>query len=1085
MKKTLLTLCASALCMSLGAQTFTEWQDNQVNQINRAPMHANYFAYENETAALAGVKENSSNYMSLNGKWRFMWVKDATDRPTDFFKADYNSNGWDRISVPGIWEMNGYGDAIYINPGYAWSSVVRTKPNDSPSQKNTKQDPSTRTAATASSSGAPGENNFKFYDTDNTGVPTVENHVGSYVRDVYVNPDWKGKEVYIHFGSVTSNIYLWVNGVFVGYSEDSKLGAEFDITKYLKPGENKIAFQVFRWSDGSWLEDQDFWRLSGVARGIYMYARPGVQLQDLFIKTDLDAQYKNAVLTVDAQMKGAGASARFALLRGGKTIAEATAKPDKTGVVKVSMDVENPAKWTAETPNLYKLITTVYNKDNQPVEVIPQSVGFREIEIKNSQVLVNGQPVLFKGADRHEMDPDGGYHVSRERMIQDIELLKKFNFNAVRTSHYPNDPQWYELCDQYGIYLVDEANIEAHGMGYGKENLGSDTRFGKAHLERTSRMQQRDKNHPSIIFWSMGNESGDGANFIAAYKAMKAYDNTRPVQYERGIWDKSSGEEYSDIFCPMYEYFGPFERLGNGERDAEVKGRPVLQCEYAHAMGNSLGGFKEYWDLIRKYPSLQGGFIWDFVDQSLRDYRSGNMIYTYGGDYGRYTVDDNNFCSNGLISPDRKPNPHMFEAGYVQQSIWTKPVDLTTGKVEIYNENFFTDLSNYRMVWRLVHGGKVIQEGVVENLDVKPQSTGTVNLGYTLPCADCGKDGRTCGGEMFLDVDYKLKKAEGLVPAGYTLAYEQMQIQPYTAYTATVTKAAGGVAIRPNTRAIWVEGENFTAIFSRSSGLLTDYEVDGKSMMEQGFSLRPSFWRAGTDNDFGANLQNRQRLWLNPQMRTKEVRAEAVEGNIVVTTKFELPQLFATLSIEYTINAKGEIGIREKLETDKSKDKMPHLFRFGMEITMPGIYDTFNFYGRGPIENYADRKAGAKVGNYTQQVEDQYYGYIRPQESGNKTDIRWAKVLSPAGNGLEFRSDKAFEMSALPFLTEDLDSGVDKSGHRHSGELKARDLTNIHIDARQSGLGCEDSWGSVPRPEYRLPYGDYDFNFVIRPVVRN
>lgn len=1084
MRKLILSVAVAALCLTSSAQTFTEWNDTKVNQINRAPMHANYFAYENEAAAMKGVKESSANFMSLNGKWKFNWVKDATDRPTDFFKTEFNAKHWDDMMVPGIWEMNGYGDPIYINPGYAWSSVMRTKPNNSPSDPKSIAKFNKETQVVGSVSGMPGENRPIVQATDNEGVPTVENHVGSYVRNVTLPADWKGKEVYIHFGSVTSNIYLWVNGQFVGYSEDSKLGAEFDVTKFLKPGENRIAFQVFRWSDGSWLEDQDFWRLSGVARGVYMYARPTVHLEDLFIKTNLDAQYKDATLTVDAQMKGAGASAKFALMQGGKVIAEAIGKADKAGNVAVSMPVANPAKWSAEVPNLYKLVTTVYDSKGQPTEVIPQNVGFRSVEIKGQQLLVNGQPVLIKGADRHELDPDGGYHVSRERMIQDIELLKKFNFNSVRTSHYPNDPQWYELCDQYGIYLVDEANIEAHGMGYGAQNLGSDVRFDLAHLERTSRMQERDKNHPSIIVWSMGNESGDGANFRAAYKAMKEFDNTRPVQYERALWDKN-GNDYSDIFCPMYEYFQSYENLATGKREDQVKGRPIIQCEYAHAMGNSLGGFKEYWDLIRKYPNLQGGYIWDFVDQSLRDYRNGKMIYTYGGDYGRYTVDDNNFCSNGLVSPDRKPNPHMFEAGYVQQNIWTTPIDLKTGKVEIYNENFFTDLSNYTMTWSLVHSGKVIEQGTIEDLKVAPQGKAIVDLGYTLPCDNCSDKDRKCGQEMLLNVEYKLKKADGILPAGHIASYQQHVIQPYTAYTAEVQDVKGQLVVRPNTRAVWVEGENFTVMFSRSTGLLTDYIVDGKSMMEAGYSLRPCFWRAGTDNDFGANLQNRMRLWFNPEMKTKKVSTSEVDGSIIVKTEFELPKLFATLTIDYVINAKGEIGVRENLTVDKSKEKMPYLFRFGMEITMPGIYDNFKFYGRGPVENYADRNNAAMIGLYDQSVKDQYYPYIRSQESGNKTDIRWAKVLSPAGNGLEFRSDKSFEMSALPFLTSDLDSGVNKDPHAHSGELTPRNLTNIHIDARQSGLGCEDSWGSVPRPEYRLPYGDYAFNFVIRPVVRN
>lgn len=1092
MKKNVISLLALCATLSAGAQTFTEWQDTEINQINRAPMRSSYFAYENEKAALAGVKESSQNFMSLHGKWKFQWVKDATDRPTDFFKTDFNSNSWGEISVPGIWEKNGYGVPIYINPGYAWSSVVRTKPNDSPSKKGLPKVtvPSEMYTKQESKSGQPGENNHQVLPADMTGVPTTENNVGSYVRTVNVPALWNGKEVFIHFGSVTSNIYLWVNGKFVGYSEDSKLGAEFDITKYLIPGENKIAFQVFRWCDGSWLEDQDFFRLSGVAREVYMYARPTVRLEDLFVKTNLDEQYKDATVGITASLAGAGASVQFKFQDGGKVIGEASAKADKNGQVNVSIPLTAPKKWSAETPNLYTLVATVYNAKGEVTEIIPQKIGVREVEIKNSQVLVNGQPVLFKGADRHEIDPDGGYLISRERMIQDVELFKKLNLNAVRTSHYPNDPYFYELCDQYGLYMVDEANIEAHGMGYGPQNLGSDLRFGKAHLERTERMLLRDKNHASIIFWSLGNESGDGANFKAAYKSLKSMDDTRPVQYERALWD-GSGNDYSDIWCPMYTRYAELEMLGNlkGEGSRRVKGyqkegesapRPVILCEYAHAMGNSMGGFKEYWDLFRKYPNLQGGFIWDFVDQSQRDYRNGKMIYTYGGDYGRYTVDDNNFCSNGLVSPDRRPNPHAYEVAYVQQNIWATPVDLQKGEIEIYNENFFVDLSAYELSWSLLHNGKVIQKGVTQMPTIEAQQRAKIQLPYTLPCADCGA--KKCAGEMLLNVEFSLKKADGLLPAGTVVAYEQMTISPFEGFSAAVTPDKGFITIRPNTRAVMVEGEEFSVFISRSTGLITDYVVAGKSMLEAGFAIRPTFWRAGTDNDFGANLNNSQRAWFNPVMRTKEVRTEVAGEFIIVTSTIELPELKATLLLQYTINAKGEIGVSEKMTTDPASPNKPYLFRFGMEVTMPGIYNHVSFYGRGPGESYSDRKSGAKIGLYNQLVADQYYPYIRPQESGNKTDLRWFKVYAPSRCGLEFRSDIPFQASALPFLTQDLDSGRNKDGHHHSGELEPRNLTNIHVDAVQSGLACEDSWGAVPRPEYRLPYGDYSFNFVMRPT---
>lgn len=1005
-----------------GAQTFTEWHDPAVNQINRCPMRASFFAFENETVRSAG---ESVRYMSLDGKWKFFWVRDAYDRPVDFFKEDYNVKGWNDINVPGIWEMNGYGEPIYINPGYAWSSVVRPVPPE---------------------------------------VPEVENHVGSYVRDIEIPSDWKGMDVFFHVGSVTSNMYLWVNGKFVGYSEDSKLDTEFDVTKFLKPGTNRIAMQVFRWSDGSFTEDQDFFRLSGISRGVYMYARPDARLEDIFIKTELDDDYRDAELVLEPSVSGKVSGVGYSLFLHGKEIASKTSSDASA----LKIGIENPLKWSAETPVLYDLKIEVF-KSGVVSEVIWQKVGFRSVEIKDGNVLVNGKPVLFKGADRHEIDPDGGYHVSYERMLQDIELLKKFNFNAVRTSHYPNNSIWYDLCDQYGIYLVDEANIEAHGMGYGKENLGSDERFWPAHSERTSRMQLRDKNHPSVIFWSMGNESGDGINFRKAYRAMKQYDSTRPVQYERAIYD-FSGDVYSDIYCPMYDRFESFEKLGAGQRENQRLGRPVIQCEYAHAMGNSLGAFKDYWDIIRKYPCLQGGFIWDFVDQSLRDYRNGRMIYTYGGDYGRYTVDDNNFCSNGLVSPDRVPNPHMYEAGFIQQSIRSSFKD---GKLDIFNENFFIDLSNFYLQWEVLREGESVANGTVWDLEVEPQKTASVAL--QLPDLSEIKE------ELLLNVSYKLKKSDGLLSAGHVAARDQFVLKEYDAFSADVLKTPGSLEIRPNTKAVMVYGDNFHVYVSRSTGLITDYVVDGHSMLEGGYAIRPSFWRAPTDNDFGAGLQIKQRAWLNPVMKLKGVKTEKQDDGIYIGTIYEMPEVSAVLSIEYTIGPSGDIAVRENLKFEGEDN--PYFFRFGMEITMPSPFDRLDYYGRGPWENYSDRNNCTFVGRYRAMVKDQYYPYIRPQESGNKTDLRWMKVLSVSKRGLEFRSDSPFSASALNYLTSDLDEGINKDPHTHSGELVPRPFTNIHIDAVQSGLGGEDSWGTVPRARYRLPgKGEYSFNFVIRPL---
>lgn len=1048
MKKSLMSLTALAAGLvlasgSAAAQTFTEWQDPAVNEINRAPMRASYYAYETPEKAQAGDPFQSDRYLSLNGKWKFFFVENADQRPTDFYKTDYDSKGWQTISVPGIWQVNGYGDPVYINPGYPWSHIERPRP---------------------------------------VGIPSQDNYVGSYIREVNIPADWKGDELYIHFGSVTSNLYLWVNGRFVGYSEDSKLGAEFDLTKYLIPGrENKIAFQVFRWSDGSWLEDQDFWRLSGVARDVYLYARPKTHLDDIRVVTDLDEAYRDAVLKVNAEVANATGATRvgFTLTDpSGETVfSEEGLKPVK-GAVTLEMAVNNPLKWSAETPNLYRLLVTVSQANGaaEASEYIPVNVGFRKIEVKNSQVLVNGQPVLFKGADRHEIDPTYGYHVPRETMLRDIELLKQFNFNAVRTSHYPNDPYWYELCDRYGIYLVDEANIEAHGMGYGAENLGSDLRFEKAHIERNSRMAIRDKNHPSVIFWSMGNESGDGHNFRKAYEWLKAYDTTRPVQYERAVWDNKE-PHYTDIWCPMYTRVAEMRQLGQNQ-NPNVDGRPVILCEYAHAMGNSLGGFREYWDVIRQYPNLQGGFIWDFVDQALRGYdKHGNMIYTYGGDYGKYTVSDNNFNNNGLVNPDRRPNPHMYEAGYVQRSILTTPTDLQKGVIEVYNENFFIDLSRYYLVWQLLDNGAVVRQGVVTDLDVAPQQRVQITLpGYAVP--------NTVRGELLLNVEYLLKEQDGILPAGTVVAYDQMSVQPYAAWNAAVQPTALRPTLIPNTKAVVVAAGDNRIYFSRTTGLMTDYTLDGTELVETGYALRPMFWRAPIDNDMGAGLQNRFALWKNPEMKLISLTDSTLaDGNIRVSSLFELPKLFATLTIDYTINGAGEIAVQQRLTTDPTKKDMPNLFRFGMELTLPEAFRTIDFYGRGPMENYIDRQGAARLGRYTQSVDDQYWGYIRPQESGNKSDLRWWKLTNADGVGLLVESDAPFEASALPYAMEDLDDGVAKE-QRHSGSLVKRDFVTLNIASRQMGLGCEDSWGAWPQAPYLMPYGDYAFNFVLKPVVR-
>lgn len=1028
MKRQLLTCCLAMCSLATMAQ-HDEWKNPEINAVNRAPMHTNYFAYSSSEEAAKADKENSSNFMTLNGIWKFNWVKNADARPTDFYRTDYNDKGWGQMKVPGVWEMNGYGDPIYVNVGYAWRSQYKNNPPY---------------------------------------VPIENNHVGSYRKEIIIPAEWSGKEIFAHFGSVTSNMYLWVNGKYVGYSEDSKLEAEFNLTKYLKPGKNLIAFQVFRWCDGTYLEDQDFFRYSGVGRNCYLYSRNKKYIQDIRVTPDLDSNYTNGTLNVALNLNGSGTVELNLTDPAGKSVA--TAQVNGNGQKSVVMDVSNPEKWTAETPNLYTLTATLKNGSNT-LEVIPVKVGFRKIELKGGQILVNGQPVLFKGADRHEMDPDGGYVVSRERMLQDILRMKQLNINAVRTCHYPDDNLWYDLCDQYGIYVVAEANIESHGMGYGKETLAKNPSYKKAHMERNQRNVQRGYNHPSIIFWSLGNEAGYGPNFEQCYTWIKNEDKTRAVQYEQ-----AGTNEFTDIFCPMYYDYDACKKYSEGNID-----NPLIQCEYAHAMGNSQGGFKEYWDLIRKYPKYQGGFIWDFVDQSNHwKNKDGIDIYGYGGDFNKYDASDNNFNDNGLISPDRRPNPHAHEVGYFYQSIWTTPGDLSKGEIKVYNENFFRDLSAYYMEWQLLANGEVMQTGVVQDLNVAPQQTATLKLNLNTekicPCK-----------ELLLNVTYKLKAAETLMPAGSTVAYDQLTIRPYTAKALELKnqKASNLDIVVPvikdnDHNYLIVEGENFIIEFNKHNGYLSRYEADGMQLLNPGAQLTPNFWRAPTDNDYGAGLQHRYAVWKNPGLKLTSLKQSIENEQAIVQAEYEMKAVKGKLFLTYVINNEGAVKVTQKMEAGK-EEKVSDMFRFGMQMQMPENFNEVEYYGRGPVENYADRNHSTLIGKYRQTVAEQFYPYIRPQETGTKTDLRWWRVLNISGNGLQFVGDAPFSASALNYSIESLDDGVQKD-QRHSPEVAKAPFTNLCIDKVQMGLGCVNSWGTLPLEKYRVPYQDYEFSFILTPV---
>ena len=1038
--------------------TFTEWHDLQVNEINRLPLHTLHFAYDPNDFPGTGAeyldKKQSMNYMSLDGTWKFNWVANADQRPTDFYKTDLDDSKWKNIQMPGNWEMLGYGQPEYVNVGFAWRGHFNQQP---------------------------------------PAVPTKDNHVGSYRREINIPSNWDGKRVIAHFGSVTSNIYLYVNGKFAGYAEDSKVAAEFDITPFLKKGKNLIAFQSFRWCDGSWCEDQDFWRLSGPARENYLYARSkDHRLLDVRVETELKNNYKDGALNITAKLQG-NTLAYFGLYDpDGKEVIVTGTDNVKNGVAKYQLRVKNVRKWSAETPNLYTLVVSPIQNGGMysPYEIIQVKVGFRKVEIKNKQLLVNGQPVLLKGANRHEMDPDEGYNVSEKRMIQDIMMMKRLNINAVRTCHYPDDPRWYDLCDKYGLYVVAEANQESHGFQYGDDAAAKKPEFAKQIMERNQHNVSMFYNHPSIITWSMGNETVMGDNFIQAYKWIKSQDKTRPVQYEQ-----ARRGEGTDIFCPMYYPVSACEKYAKDPNSP----MPLIQCEYNHTMGNSGGNLSDYWNLVRKYPIFQGGFDWDFVDQALHrnivkpmsilPYKMNNeelrkIEYTYGGDYNKYDPSDNNFNCNGIIGPDRQLNPHAYEVAYQYQNIWAKMVSAEAGQVSVYNENFFRDLSNYALAWSLEEDGVETQNGTIADLDVPAQQTRTFTIPYDRS--------KITGKEVFLNIDFRLKNAEPLLTAGQVVAYAQLPVVTKQACEGDCSKllAEGHGKKKMKLAAkkdnvIAVTTPNLTFKLDRTTGLISEYAYNGKSMLGEGGTLKPNFWRAPTDNDMGANLQKKFKVWKNPQMNRKniDVKKDKKANTVTIVTSFDMPEVQGQMDITYLVFANtGAVKVTEDFKATEGA-KVSDMFRFGMLLQMPYSMEKSTYYGRGPIENYSDRKDCMRIAIYNDDADNQYFPYIRPQESGTKSDIRWWKQTDATGLGLQVKSCAPFYASALHFDTEELDDGDEKE-QRHSFDLKKSKFTNLFLDAANMGVGGENSWGAWPLEKYRVHYGNKTFNFVLIPQTK-
>lgn len=1046
---------SSVKTVAIQQPTFTEWHDLQVNEINRLPLHTMHFAYDPNDFPGTGAeyldKKKSMNYLSLEGTWKFNWVANADERPTDFYKTDLDDSKWNNIQMPGNWEMLGYGQPEYVNVGFAWRG---------------------------------------HFDQQPPAVPTKDNHVGSYRREINIPSNWDGKRVIAHFGSVTSNIYLYVNGKFAGYAEDSKVAAEFDITPFLKKGKNLIAFQTFRWCDGSWCEDQDFWRLSGPARENYLYARSkDHRLLDVRVETDLKNNYKDGYLNITAKVQG-NTLAYFGLYDpDGKEVIVTGTDNVKNGVAKYQLRVKNVRKWSAETPNLYTLVVSPIQNGGMylPYEIVQVKVGFRKVEIKNKQFLVNGQPVLLKGANRHEIDPDEGYNLSEQRMIQDIMMMKRMNINAVRTCHYPDDPRWYDLCDKYGLYVVAEANQESHGFQYGDDAAAKKPEFAKQIMERNQHNVSMFYNHPSIVTWSMGNETVMGDNFLQAYKWIKSQDKTRPVQYEQ-----ARRGEGTDIFCPMYYPVAASEKYAKDPNSP----MPLIQCEYNHTMGNSGGNLSDYWDLIRKYPILQGGFDWDFVDQALHrnivkpmsilPYKMNNeelrkIEYCYGGDYNKYDPSDNNFNCNGIIGPDRQMNPHAYEVAYLYQNIWAKMVNAETGEVSVHNENFFRDLSNYALAWSLEEDGVETQNGTIADLDVPAQQTKNFTIPYD--------KSKIKGKEVFLNIDFRLKEAEPLLTAGQVMAYAQLPVVTKQACSGDCSKmlAQGHgkkkmkLAAKKN-NVVAVTTPNLTFKIDRSTGLISEYAYNGKSLLGEGGTLKPNFWRAPTDNDMGAGLQKKFKAWKNPQMNLKniDVKKDKKTNSVTILTSFDMPEVQGQMDITYVVFANtGAVKVTEDFKATEGA-KVSDMFRFGMLMQMPYTMEKSNYYGRGPIENYSDRKDCMRIGVYTDDADNQYFPYIRPQESGTKSDIRWWKQTDATGLGLQVKSCTPFYASAIHFDTEELDDGDDKE-QRHSFDLKKSKFTNLFLDSAHMGVGGENSWGAWPLEKYRVHYGNKTFTFTLIP----
>jgi beta-galactosidase len=1011
-----------------------DWENPAVFEINREPARAYFIPFASESEVDRDNIWTSSLIQSLNGEWLFHIAQNPSERPYYFFKDDFDTRDWKSIKVPANWECEGFEYPIYTNSKYPHAKTPPT-------------------------------------------IQKQYNPVGSYKRTFEIPANWNDKQIFLHFGAAGSAVYVWVNEQQVGYFEDSKTPSEFNITKYLKNGENTLAVEVFKWSDASYLEDQDFWRLAGITRDVFLMARETQHIRDFKVLAGLADDYTTGVFSLSTEVVEEGTSLVEAKLLDGTSVVKEFAAEVKGGRAEFTAELPEVKKWTAETPNLYNLLITLKDEEGKVSEVLRQDVGFRRIEIKDAQLLVNGQYVYIKGANLHEHHEVNGHVVDEATMLKDIQVMKSHNLNAVRTSHYPQQERWYELCNQYGLYLVDEANIESHGMGYGDESLAKNPDWAEAHLYRTTNMYQRDKNQPSIVIWSLGNEAGNGINFNATYDYLKSEDITRPVQYEQ-----AHGGRNTDIMCPMYMRMNKMEKY-----KAEKGDKPLIQCEYAHAMGNSVGNLQDYWDLIESEPIFQGGFIWDWVDQGLlTENKEGEKYWAYGGDFGPDTVpSDGNFCLNGLVDPDRGVKPHLLEVKKVYQYIRFKPLNLKKGKIAIENKYAFINTDKFEFTYEVKGDGKLVKSGKIENINLKPDSTEEVVLDVSVK--------PEAGTEYFLNVYATLKQTENLVEAGTVLAKEQFKLPVFKAL-AEYKPTAEKLTLEESKEKLKIKNGAFSLEFDLERGTMSSYVVDGKEMIKEG--PVPNFWRAPTDNDFGNKMDKRAKAWRKAGQNRKLVNTNyslsqagnAVEVDLAFEYAYEGKKL-ATGNVVYTVNGTGSVHVLSDITiTDPQAPEFP---RLGMNIVMPRDFDQMSWLGRGPQESYWDRKTSAFVDLYTGLVADQGWAYIRPQENGNKTDVRWMSITNSAGLGFKFLADDLLEVSAHHNIMEDFESPVRTDGrqvdgkpvvNRHTVDVKPRDLTSVNIDYKQMGIGGDNSWGAWTHEEYRLTEKSYKYGFTIKPI---